>query len=92
MTTDRYTRAVLTVIAAALSIIALRGLSPIPAAWATETMECRFGSPVELRSGAQIRVTDTVQVRMSDEVKVRVESYGAPGSSSSSPLYVKQID
>jgi hypothetical protein len=75
MNADTYTRVVLTVIAVALVIIALRGVSPIPVAHAAETMDCRFDGPLQIR----------------DEIKVKLDSYGLPGSSSSSPMYVKTV-
>lgn len=67
--TDRYTRTVLTVIAAALVVIAARG-GIVPPALAAETLDCRISGPID----------------------VKVDSaFSAPGSSSSSPMYVRQV-
>ncbi len=77
---DAYTRFLLTVIAFALISIALRLGSPIPPAYATETMECQFDGPLEIR-------------RISEDVTVEVkQAYNQPGSSSSHPLYIKVVE
>lgn len=76
--TDRYTRAVLTIIAAALVVIALRGLgSPESTARAADTVECHFSGPVEIS-----RINGKVELE---------QAYGQPGSSSSYPVYVKTV-
>lgn len=75
--TDTYTRILLTVIAVALCVIALRGTSPVPAAHAAEVMECRFSGPLEIS-----RINGKVQLEA---------AHGEAGSSSSYPLYVKQL-
>lgn len=75
--TDPYTRAVLTIIALALCVIALRGLSPVPVAHAAEVTECRFSGPLEIS-----RIGGTVEIE---------QAYGQPGSSSGHPIYVKSL-
>ncbi len=83
---DTYTKLVLTVIAAALCAIALRGLEPIPPAHAADTMECEVKGPMEIRGS--ITIED-----FRDKLEVEVEQgYAEAGSSSSSPVYVKQVD
>ena len=79
MTVDRYTRTVLTIIAAALVVIALRGLNPIPPAWAAETMDCRVSGEIEIK-------------RFSDDLKVQVDDFNFPGGSSSRPMYMKSAN
>ena len=85
--TDAYTRAVLTVIAAALVVIALRGLgSPIATAHAGETLDCRVSGQVEIRGPVRIE-------SIGGSSKVQIEqAYGEAGSSSGNPLYVKNLD
>lgn len=83
---DTYTKSVLTVIAAALVVIALRGLSPIPEAHAGDRLDCRIDGPVEIRG-----FPDTLKVRITDTVETK-KAFSEAGSSSSSPLYVRQVD
>jgi hypothetical protein len=79
--TDPYTRVVLTVIAVALSVIALRGLPlPIPDAQAAETIECRFSDAVRIES-----FRDALTVKLDAQ-------YDQPGVSSGRPLYVKLVE
>ncbi|MCO4773541.1 MAG: hypothetical protein KDA24_26140 [Deltaproteobacteria bacterium] len=82
---DTYTRVVLTVIAAALVIIALRGVSPIPNAYAGDRLDCRIDGPIEVKGLQDLRVTirDTVEVK---------QAFSEAGSSSSSPVYIKSVD
>lgn len=72
---DRYTRAVLTVIAAALLLHLLR--PPVPTAHAADEVRCTVSGPLEVRLSD---VRDAIEVKW---------AFGQPGSSSSSPLYVK---
>lgn len=89
--TDTYTRFLLTVIAASLALIALRGWSPVPAAFAGESLDCRLSGSVEIS-----RFSDTLDVKVSrfdSDLDVEVKSgFSQPGTSSSSPVYVKQVD
>ena len=71
---DPYIRVVLTVIAGALVTIALRGVSPVPAAHAADVVECRVTGPIEIS-----RINGKVELE---------QAYGQPGSSSSYPLHV----
>lgn len=83
---DTYTKAVLTVIAIALSVIALRGLQPIAPAHAADSIECEVRGPMEIKGS--ITIED-----FRDKLEVEVEQgYAEAGSSSSSPLYVKDVD
>jgi hypothetical protein len=77
---DLYTKVVLTVIAASLLVIALRGtVSPVAPAFAGDSIECRFAGP--------LKISD-----FSDTLEVKVEhSYSTPGHSSGSPMYVKTV-
>ncbi|MBW1880464.1 MAG: hypothetical protein JRI25_11000 [Deltaproteobacteria bacterium] len=89
MTIDAYTRFLLTVIAIALAVIAVRGISPQPA-WATDRLECRLEGPVEIRS-----FSDELDVRLRDvaepiEVKVS-HAFAEPGTSTGNPLYVQVV-
>ncbi len=85
--TDRYTRAVLTVIAIALVVIATRGQLETTA-HAADEIRCRVEGPIEIKSFG-----DDLTVKLSDQLKVEVESaFSSPGSSSSSPLHVKVDD
>ena len=83
---DTYTKVVLTVIAAALVTIALRGVSPIPEAHAADRLDCRIDGPVEVRG-----FPDTFRVRITDSVEIK-QGFSEAGSSSSSPLYVRSVD
>ena len=72
---DRVSRASLVVIALSLAVMAGRSLTPT--AQAADTMQCEFKGPLTIRS-------------FDDKLQVVVESaYSAPGSSSSSPMYVQ---
>ena len=85
---DTYTRVVLTVIAAALTVIAFRGVDPISLAHAAEEIECRFNGGVtvsDFRDSLDVDIDDTVTV----EVK---QAFSQPGSNSSSPLYIQVVD
>ena len=84
---DTYTRVILTVIAAALVVIAFRGLgSPIPSAYAADRLDCRIDGAVEIKG-----LTDELRVRISSPVEIK-QSHSEAGSSSSYPLYVKSTD
>ncbi len=83
---DTYTKVVLTVIAVALSVIALRGFHPVSPAQAADTLECEVKGPMEIRGS--ITIED-----FRDKLEVEVEQgYAEAGSSTSSPLYVKDVD
>lgn len=84
---DTYTRVVLTVIAAALVVIAARGLSPVSVAQAAEDIACTFSNGVTVSD-----FRDSIDVEL-DTVSVKVEQgFNQPGSSSSTPLYVKSVN
>ena len=75
---DPWTRICLTVIAAALALLALEPL--VPEARAADELKCRIEGPLEVRS-------------IGGTVKVEVDSaFSSPGSSSGSPLHVKVQD
>ena len=83
--TDHYTRAVLTVIAVALVVIATRGQLFETPAHAADEIKCRVEGPIEIKGFGE-----TLSVKITDEVKVEVDqAYSSAGSSSSSPLYIK---
>lgn len=84
---DTYTRFVLTVIAVALVVIALRGVGApvIPSAHAAERLDCRIEGAVEIKSMPDVRV------RISDPVEIK-QGYSEAGSSSSYPVYVKTVE
>jgi hypothetical protein len=85
--TDRYTRAVLTVIAAALVIIAARGQFE-SVAYAADDIKCTVEGPIEIRSFG-----DDLTVKIANKIKVEVDqAYASAGSSSSSPLHIKMRD
>lgn len=73
---DRYTKVVLTVIAVALVGIALRG--SVPVAQAAEDVRCTVEGPLDVR----VRAFD-------DDIELKW-GFSQPGSSSSSPLHVRQ--
>ena len=89
--TDPYTRLLLTVIAISLAIIAVRGVSPIPAAFAGEVMECKFSGGLEVS-----RFSDTLDIRVTrfdSDLDVEVKSgFSQPGTSASSPIYVQDVN
>ena len=75
MQTDRFTRTCLGVIALSLAILAFKPI--VPTAYAAEEISCSFDGPLEIK-------------RINGTVKVEVDSaYSSPGSSASSPLYVR---
>lgn len=84
---DTYTRVILTVIAAALVVIALRGTgtSVIPEAYAADRLDCRIDGPIEIKGLRDLRVT------IDDPVEIK-HAFHAAGSSSGSPVYVKTVD
>jgi len=85
---DRYTRAVLTVIAAALVVIATRGQILETPAHAADEIRCTVEGPIEIKSFG-----DDLEVKVGNEVKVEIDqAYSSAGSSSSSPLYIKATD
>ena len=86
---DLYTRAVLTLIAFALCVIAFRGVfEPVPPAHAAEEVECRFAGPLEISD-----FRDTLDVDIDDTVQVEVkQGFAQPGSSSSQPMYIKVVE
>jgi hypothetical protein len=84
---DTYTRIVLTVIAAALVVIALQGFgSPIPVAHAADRLDCRIDGPIEVKG-----LTDELRIRIGSPVEIK-QSHSEAGSSSSYPLYIKSTD
>jgi|GEM_PF-3146911 len=84
---DTYTRIVLTVIAGALVVLALQGFgSPIPVAHAADRLDCRIDGPVEIKG-----LQDRLKVEIVGAIEVK-QAYSEAGSSSSSPMYVKNID
>ena len=83
---DAYTRAVLSVIAVALSLLAARAW--VEPAWAQST-ECRVTLPSDVRIGG------TVQVDIEDwpdPLQIQPYSSSSAGSSSTWPLYVKMAN
>lgn len=89
---DWYSRLMLTVIAGSLAVLALgRVKNPVPAAYAADSIECRFSGPLEIRD-----IGGTVDVRIrsiDDDIKVEAsQAYSQPGTSSSRPLYVQQVN
>ena len=80
---DTYTKTLLTIIALALVTIALRGIvDPIQPAWAGD-MSCTIEGPLEIK---EIR-------GFGDRLRVEIEQgFNQPGSSSGSPLYIKNTD
>lgn len=84
---DTYTRTILTVIAAALVVIALQGFgSPIPQAYAADRLDCRIDGPVEVKG-----LQNELRVKVTGEVEVK-QSRSEAGSSRSYPLYVKNVE
>ncbi len=86
---DLYTRAVLTIIAASLAVIAVRGLaSPVSPAHAAEEISCRFGNALEISS-----FRDDLQVTIDRPLTVEVkQAFNQPGSSRGTPVYVQMVD
>ena len=89
---DWYSRSMLTIIAVSLAVLATGQLqNPVPAAHAADTMECRFSGPLEIRD-----IGGTVDVRIrsiDDDLKVEAsQAFSQPGTSSSRPLYVQQVN
>ncbi len=78
---DRYTQTVLTVIALSLATIALRGGDGlVPSAHAADTQSVRIERAIEIG-----RLPEPIQV----EIK---QAFSQPGTSSSSPVYVKLVE
>ena len=89
---DWYARVMLTAIAGSLVVLAAGQLrNPVPAAHAGDTMECRFSGPLEIRD-----IGGTVDVRIrsiDDDIKVEAtQAFSQPGTSSSRPLYIQQVN
>ena len=89
---DWYSRIMLTMIAVSLAVIAFGQLqNPVPAAHAADTMECRFSGPLQIRD-----IGGTVDVRIrsiDDDIKVEAtQAFSQPGTSSSRPLYIQQVN
>ncbi len=84
---DTYTRFILTIIAAALVVIAFRGTGAtvIPEAYAADRLDCRIDGPVEIKGLRDLRVT------IDDPVEIK-QAFSEAGSSSGSPMYVKTVD
>lgn len=77
---DTYTKTILTIIAAALVVIAARGFDPIPPAQASDRLECTIEGPVEIGG-------------FRDMLKVEVDQKAfEPGYSSGSPVFVKVVE
>jgi poly-beta-hydroxyalkanoate depolymerase len=88
---DWYVRMMLTVIAVSLAVIATGQLNnPVPAAYAADSIECRFSGPLEIRD-----IGGTVDVRIrsiDDDMKIETShAFSQPGTSSSYPVYVRQV-
>ena len=84
MSVDAYTKAVLSLIAVSLALLAARAW--VEPAWA-QSMECRIDGPIEIRDFA-----DTLEVRVTSPLEIRPYSASEPGSSSAWPLYVKMAN
>ena len=86
---DNYTRVVLTIIAGALVVIALRGIgNPIPVAHAAD-MDCDISGSVEItgfRQPLEIKVVD-----FRDQLELGWSS-SQTGASSSQPIYVQTVN
>lgn len=88
---DWYVRMMLTVIAASLAVIAAGQVkNPVSAAYAADSIECRFSGPLEIRD-----IGGTVDVRIrsiDDDMKVETShAFSQPGTSSSHPVYIRQV-
>jgi hypothetical protein len=88
---DWYARMLLTVIALSLAVIAVGQVrNPIPVAHAADSIECRFSGPLEIRD-----IGGTVDVRIrsiDDDMKVETShAFSQPGTSSSHPVYIRQV-
>jgi hypothetical protein len=81
---DNYTKLILTVIAVALCVIAVRGLNPVPVAHASSDLECTVDGPMEIKGSISIS-------SFGDDLEIK-QGYSTPGSSSSSPVYTKIVD
>lgn len=82
---DTWTRAVLTVIAASLALLAAHAWLGNPAL--ADDMECHIDGPIKIDSFGQ-----PIEVRIDNQplqVETQPHSSSTPGSSSSFPLYVK---
>ena len=76
MTTDRYTRIVLTVIAAALAVDAGSKLVAIPVAHAAGTMNCKIDDTVKIEGTIQIDTfSKPLSVRANETIPVRQEKH-----------------
>ena len=85
--TDRYSRFMLTVIALSLAVIAVKGLgSPVSVAHAADRLDCRIDGPIEIRSIGEIR-----SIRGEVDVEIK-QAHAQPGTSSSYPVHVRQVD
>ncbi len=86
---DTYTRIILTVIAAALVLIALRGSNEvITPAHAAEDISCSFSNALEISD-----FRDKLNVAIEEPLEVEVkQSFGHAGSSSGSPFYIKLVE
>jgi hypothetical protein len=82
MQTDRYTRAVLTIIALALVAIAVQLGGVVPSAHADGVQVVRLDGPVEVRPVEIRRISDAVDVELK-------HAFSAAGSSRGTPLYVE---
>lgn len=81
---DKTTKLILAVIAAALCVIAVRGLNPVPPAYASSDLECTVQGPMEIKGSISIS-------NFGDDLEIK-QGYAQPGSSSSSPVYTKIVD
>jgi hypothetical protein len=85
MPADAYTRAVLTVIAASLALLAVHAWIATPAL--ADDMTCHIDGPIRIDSFGQ-----PIEVRIDNQpvqVETQPHSSSNPGSSSVYPLYVK---
>jgi hypothetical protein len=85
---DPYLRALLTVIAMALVVIASRGSFLETPAYAGDDIRCTVEGPIEIKS-----FSDTLDVKIADKVRVEVDqAYASPGTSSGNPVYIRTAD
>lgn len=84
MSADVQTRGLLSVIALALTLLAVRAW--VEPAWAQST-ECRISGPIEIRDDVDVRL-----VGWPGTLEVRPSSTSNPGSGSSYPFYVRMTD
>lgn len=76
MTTDRYTRIVLTVIAAALSVDAGSRLVALPVAHAAGTMNCKIDDVVKIEGTIQVDTfSKPLSVKAYETIPVKQEKY-----------------